>query len=85
MAALTFAHEVGHSLGASHDPAHCEDDTEAGQYLMFRYKESTSCAGQGLYYRASSQRNGEKRSNGGVSVVKGMGRGGAVEGCQWSK
>jgi hypothetical protein len=38
VAALTFAHEIGHSLGATHDPPECEEeDGEAGQYLMYRY------------------------------------------------
>jgi hypothetical protein len=39
VAALTFAHEIGHSLGATHDPPECEEeDGEAGQYLMYRYR-----------------------------------------------
>jgi len=34
VAALTFAHEIGHSLGSPHDPESCYGNQEDGTYLM---------------------------------------------------
>ena len=34
--ALTFAHEIGHSFGAVHDPVECAGDEQDGTYLMFK-------------------------------------------------
>ncbi|CAF1195014.1 unnamed protein product [Adineta steineri] len=36
MAELTFAHEIGHSLGAEHDDDKCGEDAIYGHYLMYR-------------------------------------------------
>ena len=35
VAAVTFAHEIGHSFGAGHDRAECLGDEQAGTYLMY--------------------------------------------------
>ncbi|XP_023339587.1 disintegrin and metalloproteinase domain-containing protein 10 homolog isoform X2 [Eurytemora carolleeae] len=34
--ALTFAHEIGHSFGAVHDPEECAGNEEDGTYLMYK-------------------------------------------------
>ena len=34
--ALTFAHEIGHSFGAVHDPVECAGNEEDGTYLMYK-------------------------------------------------
>ncbi|CAM4791104.1 unnamed protein product [Rotaria magnacalcarata] len=36
MTELTFAHEVGHNLGAEHDDEKCGGDTTYGHYIMYR-------------------------------------------------
>lgn len=36
MTELTFAHEVGHSLGAEHDEERCDGDARYGHYIMYR-------------------------------------------------
>lgn len=35
LAAATFAHEIGHSFGSSHDPKECQGNQEDGTYLMY--------------------------------------------------
>jgi len=36
MTELTFAHEVGHNLGAEHDDEKCDGDAINGHYIMYR-------------------------------------------------
>jgi len=36
IAGITFAHEIGHSFGASHDPPECSGDTALGTFIMHK-------------------------------------------------